>query len=494
MPDQPLKHQPNPFYFVAFHRPDKPEEGFDPVAFPMVRTVEQWEDPETFGDCVTGYAEFELTALQPVHVAGEQVPGAVEGQMTGRSCFHRQGDSPVIPGSVIKGMLRSFVEALSCGHLGFANDEYKKEFKQRHIGFSPFDAVENLHGPDKSFLRRMPPAAPGDVQLDEGALAEDKLDLAHFLFGYVRGSQHRAGRLVLDDVVLDPETLSDQFQLVDLKKAALLGGPKPSASNWWYFEPDRIAKRVVPLPNGRMADVVEPIGEKLRGRKFYFHQDAARCVEWYMNRANGWNSDKTPLYTFPAESLRPGAGGTFRISFEKLPRGLLQLLLRSLDTGTRMRHKLGMGKAFGFGSCQFALRRVMVRPAGSGFARPADITESILPSIEHVAYSEVHEAYYDLINPVILQELDTILTYEEDLVHKGTLFTYPRFGRGGRGFELPARWQDEYGEGEKKATDAVVEEVSRARPATSLEFYQKEAQDWDRIDARRISDPYADEE
>ncbi len=496
---QQANHNPNPFYFVAFHKPDQPEEGYEPVEFPMVKSIAEWESPELFGECVTGFAEFELKALQPVHVAGEQQPGSIEGQMTGHSFFHRQGGVPVIPGSVIKGMLRSFIEALTCGHLVYANDDYPKvcgldRNKQgRHIGFKLFKDDVNTHTKGGSkFERKMPPAAAEEVLLQDSRVAKDEVDLAHFLFGYVQGKHHHAGRLAFEDVHLSSADVSDEYSLVDLKKNALMGGPKPSASNWWYFHPDEIAKRVVTLPNGRVAEVVEPIGRKLRGRKFYFHQDAKRCVEWYMNRSNGWNTDRTPLYTYPAESLCPGKGGTFRLDFVHVPLGLLQLVLRSLDFGTNMKHKLGMGKAFGFGSCEFQLARVQARPSVSGFTPLRDISSSILPTIDHVVYSDEYDACFELLNPGILGELNTILEYDRDFVQQGPVFSYPPFGRGG--FGVPASWQSNYGSGPRPATQEIVKEVYEQRPATSLEFYQKDARGWSTIDSRRIEDPYDDGE
>ena len=79
-----------------------------------------------------------------------------------------------------------------------------------------------------------------------------------------------------------------------------MGGAKPSASNWWYFEPSEVWKRNLydkdgyPLldRSGRPQQVAEFIGDHLRGRKFYYHQDPVACVKMYHPDSNYWAYSK----------------------------------------------------------------------------------------------------------------------------------------------------------------------------------------------------------
>ena len=272
-----MPHYPNPFDFVPF-----------PSA-PILGTEEQFD---ALGVKLSGYLELEIKALTPVHVVGRVEGGAAENQ----SFFFQQNDQPCIPASSIRGCLRSFTEALTAGWVSQATPEYPKEYRGRHVGFMTF---EN-YVPKRSSRRRTSPPAV-DPAFKPGA-GSGELDVASYLFGTVvegkqaeHEEQSRKSKVWVEDAYLPSEaiTFDEDWWAPDIGGKAFMGGAKPSASNWWYFSPAEVWQRN--LPNG--GSVAEFIGERFRGRKFYYHQDPLKCVPKYHPDSRIWS--------YPANSFHP---------------------------------------------------------------------------------------------------------------------------------------------------------------------------------------------
>ncbi len=177
------------------------------------------------------------------------------------------------------------------------------------------------------------------------------LDLAEALFGFVDQKKSErpavAGRIFITDAILkgnpktatlDPITLSDQA----------MSGPKPTTIQHYLSQPDPddpdLLKNYDSDPNTETA---------LRGHKFYWHVGAEADFKQRLARAPKLDletrvQDKTNQF----KPVKTGQTFTFEIYFENLrPQelgALLWVLERAADSKYRL--KLGMGKAYGFGS------------------------------------------------------------------------------------------------------------------------------------------------
>lgn len=330
---------------------------------------------------------------------------------------------PVVEGASLRGMLRAYIEALTNGVAssyvtGYEHSSkqaqsgpYAKDKNRRHIGFwvgrepAPETSskerlaayCEQFHTPggnryrfgDREGVKRcdepahiMMPESLGDrVANDlapEGGRAV-KVDAATLMFGLVTldgGKSGRkgenapdstrpvpvpaiAGRVRFADAWFQEVDLQKDHTSLDLDGKAILGGGKPSKSSWWYFKPDVIRSRQVTAGTGSF-QVAEFIGGQLRGRKFYFHQEPGRCVQWYRDH---WTHQT--IRAVPTECIRSGARSEkFLIHFEDLPRSLVELLLIALAPSCGVRHKLGALRPFGFGSVEIQVEDVLVERKG----------------------------------------------------------------------------------------------------------------------------------
>ncbi|MDD4651300.1 MAG: RAMP superfamily CRISPR-associated protein [Methanothrix sp.] len=410
-----MPHYPNPFDFVPF-----------PSA-PILRTEEQFD---YLGEKFSGYLELEIKALTPVHIVGQVEGGADEN----KSFFLQQDGLPCIPASSIRGCLRAFTEALTAGWVSRANTEYPKKYHGRHVGFKTF---ENYVPERKSQSRISPPAI--DTAFKPGEIS-DCLDVASYPFGAVneakqldKEEQSRKSKVWLEDayIPLEATTFDQDWWAPDIGGEAFMGGGKPSASNWWYFEPAEVWKRNLydkdgsPLVrSGRRQEVAEFIGDHLRGRKFYYHQDPVACVKKYHPDNRYWAYSKNPFHPVRLECMRQDAlTQPFRLYLDGIPRSLFLLLLRvlHLQSTATMRHKIGYAKAYGYGSIEFVLRSAKLRTASPGLPKPLKVWKIVAGSWSEEALA--HSGLTDLIDQTALVWLARILGWPD----RDLLFFYPRY-------------------------------------------------------------------
>jgi len=115
-------HNPVPFHFVPFSSET-----------PLIRTPDDWEK---LGDLLTGCIKFSIEALTGVHIVGKQTRKRVEGNIgIGESSFYRSANEPVIPGSSLKGMFRSFLEAFTNSWVSQATEEHPRVRGRRRVPF-----------------------------------------------------------------------------------------------------------------------------------------------------------------------------------------------------------------------------------------------------------------------------------------------------------------------------------------------------------------------
>ncbi|NLW36111.1 MAG: hypothetical protein GXY80_11630 [Syntrophorhabdus aromaticivorans] len=511
----------NPFDFIPFH------------GEPLLKTVDEWiEDGREA--LLSGRILVRLRALTPLNVTGRI---QTRGKAMSFRQFYRQtppGEMgtqslPCVPGSSIKGALRSFTEALTNGFIssynigsegigtdGGGHPDYHKGLyakKQghplrrppivgRHIGFltasySPDIAGKTFPVPTgktktRSFFE-FKGVLPKAFALPERLTAETPIDVASVLFGITalpseskqkEGAGALRGRVVFSDAYFPRDALTTRGhhpKALDLNGKAAFGAPNPSISNWWYFTPRTVGKRIV---NGE--ENAEFIGYRLRGRKFYFHQDPAPCIEYYKKK---WTHMPAKLEYYDVESVSAGKDSQpFSIMFRKLPMSLLRLLLFILSPADSVRHKLGALKPFGFGSVEFAVEKVEIEKRGfdrlasrslSGndlFSESDDLKVWALPIAGNAGDPKKGNtrdtrveclAEQGLIDRASWQWLRFVLHYPDELKNQERLFIYPVY-RQKRAHEPPLSPEEK-----GFAQTILMEDLPKKAPAKSWQLAQE---------------------
>lgn len=501
-----MSHHPNPFDFVPFASTG-----------PILKSANDWL---AFENLQTGYLELQIQALTPVHIVGTQeAKNTGHGQRQSReegkqnykilnSHFFRRHGQAFIPASSIRGLLRAFIEAACNGWASQMTPFYKKEKSKHAIGFGVTEAPpEDDYFQTKKESLSLPLALPPLFKSEP--TPDGKIDLASFLFGCVSpeketqndeaGGQGWRGHVVIEDARVPVDTLSGKtgpYRMPDVEDSAFMGGPHPSVSSWWYQKPYGIRLRPV-----KHFNVCDFIGAGFRGRKFYFHQDPQRCVDWYIKSGDWKGRRDHPVYTFPVECLEVGkTTESFRLYFENVPEAMLKLLLLVLHPGNRLRHKLGYGKAYGYGSLNFIMKSGMIRNQQTAGTSVFPVQETL---------NEIHSALWDesKLNKVgigqflerdSLKKLVQILWYQEPL---SQMFTYPPFDAGGflpiareadLKAALPPTLVGKLSSTVRKVTEpearAVAQNLAKQgrRAALHFEVYQESAEGYSQIQARKL--------
>ena len=409
---------PNPFDFVPFAD-----------ASPVLKSPEEWL---SYGPLRSGYLMVKMEALTPLHIVGEQVSN---GNQIQQSLFYQRHGKPYIPGTSTRGVLRAFIEAACNCCASQMTPLYPKTFKQHAIGFSVLEHSE-LSEDDKEKVDKNIHAL--DAKFLVPASSEKGIDLASFLFGYVpekmavddKKNHAWKGRITIEDALIDNTDLNffedeKPYQIPDLNGSAFMGGPHPSASSWWYQHPYKIIKD----------RAIKFIGSGYRGRKFYFHQTPRRCTQSYFESPE-WNLDATKLYPIKMQCMKKGATTeSFPIFFDDIPEALFKLFVFALELAPHIRHKLGYGKAYGYGSVKFSVTDGSYH--GKEFDDPTpipidDLRKEIVEELKNTCQKKGKE-FGQLLHLASLDALATVLWYEEPLKYT---FMYPNFGAGGF---LPSR-------------------------------------------------------
>jgi hypothetical protein len=498
-----MEHNLNPFDFVQF--------AVEPVT---LKTIAEWYST---GDPISGFIELRIKALTPLHVVGEQPAQGMAPQehtrdgkpkkdfVIEKSLFHRRGGRPCIPSSSVRGMLRSFLEAATNSWVSQATPYYLKKFKDRHIGFQADGTDEKIpellrKGEIDSYL---PPAIPNDKLPQPGPDGTiDTIDLCSFLFGHVLAEGNALkGRLSFEDVFINPSdvTITNRYQFPDIRDTAFMGGAKPSASSWWYQKAYSIRFRRVETKVGPK-EVPEFVGAGYRGRKFYYHQDPVKCVPYY--QSNKWlTRSGHPVYCFPVEVLPPESmSESFRIYFEDVPKPFIRLFLLVLFLGTKIKHKIGYGKQYGYGTMEFIWGKGAIRSKAGQALNDEDVLEDEVKSLLSAGWNKEKLAELGIKNYLDwggLEKLARILTYDPQ---SELTFTYPPFGPDG--FQPAVQLKDliserdiynalsngvevKIGEAAAKGLARRLQE-KRLRAALHFEVYQETAKRYEEIMKRRL--------
>jgi len=197
-------------------------------------------------------------------------------------------------------------------------------------------------------------------------------------------------------------------QLEDIT-LAILGSPKPTTTQFYLLKDQGNGKLV---PDGNVT--YDNAEARLRGRKFYRHQDASNSSE-YTRATDAQHSGKDDQNRTVRGALDKGAKFTFTVDFENLAREELGALLWSLELEPGMCHRLGFAKPLGFGSVRLTVTELAVlSPAQrygesdishSGWAdwlsRQSDLVEDFRTALSKV----YHRPFAQLLNILDLKAL-----------------------------------------------------------------------------------------
>ena len=467
-------HNPNPFDFVAFSQQ------------PILRTEKKFD---SMGAKLSGYMDVKITALTPIHVVGS----STRTNNIPESWHYRQDGLACIPAASIRGCLRSFIEALTAGWVSQAEAEYPKVFgkkpnENRHIGFHTFEQVQNEGDQRGRF------AVPSEFQPQTPK--DGKIDLASYLFGIVYNAQgqesgnsqgknqSRKSKIWIEDAFVDEEHLvRNKYWYPDIGGKAFMGGAKPSASNWWYFTPSDIWPR--PLKN--QPDRAEFVGDRFWGRKFYYHQNPVKATRYYLPTNNNWKySDEAPFEKVWMECIAAAKSTeVFRIYLDRVPAPLVKLLALALRPGNNIRHKLGYGKAYGYGSVAFIILGTYLRKEHQKTGIPSPLEDWQKKVQAWIANgwqpdNLVQGNLTSLIDRNALNQLAQILGWQDS---SELLFTYPPYDKNFKKSIQFSEVNKSYLEA--KEFVKIAESLFHLKKSIHFRQYQEKSNGWEVISSRK---------
>jgi len=221
--------------------------------------------------------------------------------------------APLIPGSSLKGVIRSVAEAASSSCFTLPRTFVYERRKVAYELPRPFEVCPSV----------------------------DRLCPACRLFGMLNRGKVFTGNVSIRDAVAPRNAPSELLTL------AVLSSPKPRHTAFYSAQPD----------------AQKP---KVRGRKFYFHRPQGP-----LGRSQQDSQNKT------VEAVKPGVVFTFEVEYENVEERDLGLLLFALTLWDDTCHKVGMGKPIGLGSAKIAVTELTAldhearyKKLGAGWQEP----------------------------------------------------------------------------------------------------------------------------
>ncbi len=251
---------------------------FVPLGKPSVRRARPGHLVASHG----GVIHARLTTLGPFLIAK---------QTDGQNTLGPVGSGKIIPGSSIKGMLRSLAEMVGGGCISLSGSLYSRgQFKYDRWASNPED-FKPCH----------------DI---------DKLCITCRMFGALIGRESWKG-------VIEPGEARWHGEGVPRTSTfnVIVGQPKPEHSAFYAKD------------------------GKIRGRKAYYHHPSK-----IMQSASAQHATYGARQTMSVRALGPGQTYYFNVRHQGLEADAYALLLYSLFLEPGLAHKLGWGKPMGFGS------------------------------------------------------------------------------------------------------------------------------------------------
>jgi CRISPR/Cas system CSM-associated protein Csm3 (group 7 of RAMP superfamily) len=268
---------------------------------------------------LSGQLTCRLTAKTPLFVYDPSFARHV-GRGHEQASFPVRNGIAVIPGSSLKGVIRSVAEAVEA------------------CCFTLFDSFYRGGGVTRG--RKL------KARLPHGYWHCDKLDQlcpACRLFGSLKGEMLFAGKVAISDA----QAGQGDYELTDWIVLDVLSAPKPEGRPRTYTGRD---------------------GRTVRGRKFYRHR-----LNGVITRLGG-RQDRQNKTVRP---MTAGATFAFEVEYADLRDEELRLLLYALALEPGLWHKVGMGKPIGLGSAHIEIlawtpidRQIRYQELGGGIAEP----------------------------------------------------------------------------------------------------------------------------
>lgn len=259
-------------------------------------------------DGLSGRIEGTITTLTPLFIP-ESRSSALKSRNRDqfkRFITNKQGQH-IIPGSSLKGMIRSLVETIGPGCWWLFKGEYDDGKKDGNKG------KIKLKLPHPDF---------------EQCQDTNRLCIACRMFGLVNlnSGDKIEGHVRFEDAICDNPVQHDPIYTI------ILSGPKPRHTAFYLDEQNQLA-----------------------GRKFYYHHTSIKTARHWLPEANTPANKRQNQYIKPIDS---SSVFTFSTHFENLAQEELNLLLYALVLEPTMRHKIGQGKPAGLGSIEIKLTRL----------------------------------------------------------------------------------------------------------------------------------------
>jgi CRISPR/Cas system CSM-associated protein Csm3 (group 7 of RAMP superfamily) len=270
--------------------------------------------------------------------------------------------APLIPGSSLKGVIRSVAEAASSSCFMLPRAFLYDRRKVRYIlpeRFEPCSRVEKRS------------AERGERRNRDG------LCPACRLFGMLNRGNVFTGNVSVRDAVAPRDAATELLTL------AVLSSPKPRHKAFYSTRPDSQKPQV-------------------RGRKFYYHRP-----QGFVGRTQQDGQNKT------VEAVAPGVAFTFEVEYENVEDEDLGLLLFALTLWDDTCHKVGMGKPIGMGSAKIDITELT---ALDPKARYAKLGAGWKDPLKDKGLSEFVDAYIRALRDSTaghLQDLRRILHWHE---------------------------------------------------------------------------------
>ena len=267
----------NPYHFVPLGPPGKQMN---------VKTHESFQGE-------SGTLACRLTARTHLFIAKSEGQTRSQNQHQRLQLMRAVNRKPLLPGSSLKGVIRSVAEALSgsCLTLPGESTSYYDRDKRRNYYY------EMPEGFERCRPKELCPACR--------------------IFGGMKAGDPFLGKINISDAVAEGEAIVEDLTLGSLMQ------PKPRHRAWYEHLEQR----------GFM-----------RGRKFYYHHPRSARTTTRRDRFN-----KT------VEAVKPGSAFGFSVDYTNLTDDELALLIFALVLEPEMCHKIGMGKPVGLGSAKIEM-------------------------------------------------------------------------------------------------------------------------------------------
>jgi hypothetical protein len=314
----------NPYNFVPLNLKNRPDRT-EWTQKPTERDKKIYMHHRLSEDTHSGHFELRLQTITPVFIPSYSRGDVVKERYRNKdgtederltfNRFHRSGEDPIIPGTSIRGMIRSVFEALTNSCMALFAETYIKDKNKRHYQASNYKREE--------------------------CNAQNGLCSACSVFGTILGDDLSfQGKVRFSDAIGKKDDLEKEEWI--LKE---LSAPKPERHSNFYA-----------------ADKSSPVLTP-RGRKFYFHHDPKKVASKnYITQGEHNKRNRKIL-----ERLKAGVSLSSTMDFQGLTEKELGALLYALEleykivenNGNKreplLAHKIGMGKPLGLGSVEILI-------------------------------------------------------------------------------------------------------------------------------------------